>query len=90
MQAFATAPLPSSVQSEQGDKLQLPVPPSILACRSLHTLDSWRRLTTNPEVWMSREVREVTKILVKLIEKAEFWKGSTSEANLGRLGQVDV
>ena len=39
---------------------------------------------------MSREVREVTKILAKLIEKAEFWKGSTTEANLWRLGQVDV
>ena len=81
MQAFATAPLPSSVHSELGDKLQLPVSPSILTCRSLRTLESWRRLTTNSEVWMSREVREVTKILVKLIEKAEFWKGSTSEAN---------
>jgi hypothetical protein len=31
---------------------------------------------------MSREVREVTKILAKLIEKAEFWKDSTTEANL--------
>lgn len=82
MQAFATAPLPSSVQSERGDKLQLPALPTILTCRSLHTLDSWRRLTINTEVWMSREVREVTKILAKLIEKAEFWKGSTSEANL--------
>ena len=81
MQAFATAPLPSSVQSERGDKLQLPALPTILTCRSLHILISLRRLTINTEVWMSREVREVTKILAKLIEKAEFWKGSTSEAN---------
>ena len=82
MQALTTAPFPRSVQSELGDKLQLPAPPNILTCRSLRTLYSWRRLTTNTEVWMSREVREVTKILARLIEKAEFWKGSTSEANL--------
>ena len=82
MQALTITPFPRSVQSELGDKLQLPVPPSILTCRSLRTLYSWRRLTTKTEVWMSREVREVTKILARLIEKAEFWKGSTSEANL--------
>ena len=82
MQALTIAPFPRSVQSELGDKLQLPVPPSILTCRSLRTLYSWRRLTTKTEVWMSREVREVTKILARLIEKAEFWKGSNSEANL--------
>ena len=82
MQAFATAPLPSSVHSELGDKLQLPVPPSILTCRSLHTLDSWRRLTTNTEVWMSREVKEAPKILAMLIERAEFWQGSTYDVSL--------
>ena len=88
MQALTTAPFPRSVQSELGDKLQLPAPPNILTCRSLRTLYSWRRLTTNTEVWMSREVREVTKILARLIEKAEFWKGSNSEANCE--GHVDV
>ena len=88
MQALTTAPFPRSVQSELGDKLQLPAPPNILTCRSLRTLYSWRRLTTKTEVWMSREVREVTKILARLIEKAEFWKGSNSEANCE--GHVDV
>ena len=44
----------------------------LLTCRSLHTLDSWRMVTTNPEVWTSREVREAPKILARLIEKAEF------------------
>ena len=82
MQAFATAPLPSSVHSELGDKLQLPVSPSILTCRSLHTLESWRRLTTNSEVWMSREVREAPKILAMLTERAEFWQGSTYDVSL--------
>ena len=90
MQAFATAPLSRSGQSERGDKLQLPTPPSILTCRSLHTLDCRRRLPTNTEFWMSREVRETPKILARLIEKAEFWKCSTYEASLWRLAQVDV
>ena len=82
MQAFATAPLPISGQSERGDKLQLPTPPSILTCRSLHTLDCRRRLPTNPEVWAGREVREAPKIFARLIEKAEFWKCSIYEASL--------
>ena len=82
MQAFATAPLPSSVHSELGDKLQLPALPTILTCRSLHILISLRRLTINTEVWMSREVREAPKILAMLTERAEFWQGSTYEVSL--------
>ena len=82
MQALTTAPFPKSVQSELGDKLQLPVPPSILTYRSLHTLNSWRRLTINTEVWMSREVKEAPKILAMLIERAEFWQGSTYDVSL--------
>lgn len=53
---------------------------------SWHTLDPWKMLGTKTAVWMSIEVREASRIS----GQADWWRLSTYESSLWRLGGVGV